>query len=58
MSENTCKSCKWYKSRGGSFLSEDGYSLIEKGECRKNAPKDNQWWPLVLPSDFCGEFEK
>ena len=54
----TCKYCRWYVSMGKIYWPIDGDELIEKGQCRKHAPKDHDRWPLVLPTDFCGDFKR
>lgn len=53
MGEIRCGNCKFFKK----YDSEDN-----RGECRKHSPViTNQGlsrWPVVVDSEWCGEFEK
>jgi|HubBroStandDraft_1064217.scaffolds.fasta_scaffold10677_9 hypothetical protein len=48
--EKNCSACRW------SFFSDDMPSSVH--QCRRHAPSLNQErWPLIEPSDWCGDFE-
>jgi hypothetical protein len=51
-----CCNCTYYCSQG-KFAEVGNETLIEKGRCQKNAPREDEWWPLVRHDDFCGEFK-
>ena len=60
MDKKRCSNCKYYKYY-------DIELNIPRGECRRRAPnvilgeyypiKSFVFWPRVLSSDYCGEFE-
>ena len=41
-----CTSCKYFLEN----------TVDPKGECRRHAPRYDNFWPKVSPRDFCGEF--
>ena len=42
-----CGRCMWWVRKGTTTI----------GRCRRNAPSaDAPGWPIVMDSDFCGEF--
>jgi len=54
-----CADCRFYDAP------EAGYEHDPRGSCRRHAPlpraideKIVTAWPLVLPSDWCGEFAR
>jgi hypothetical protein len=55
-----CKNCR--------FFDTDGHDTSIYGTCRRRAPIPTNlstidgddveaWWPFVLPTEWCGEFE-
>lgn len=53
MDKPSCGGCRYY----GGTQARNGHAL---GECRKHTPRVDRdgaaAWPLVKPSDWCGEF--
>lgn len=49
ITEQECDDCKF--ARPGKL---DGYTVLE---CHRNPPTVNEGWPIVGPTDWCGEWE-
>lgn len=41
--KETCGNCRFFNAEGN--------------DCRRRAPLQNRWWPTVIETDWCGEWE-
>lgn len=52
-----CRQCKFWLEKESWVNTKNGTRVIEwRGNCRKRPPSASHGWPVVMDSDWCGEF--
>ena len=51
--KRACKTCKFYEEKVPA-KQDRNYTMI--GRCKRNAPQAGEGFPMVYPTDWCGQY--